>query len=1222
VCKFQSLSATSLSKWSPPEFAINSTTLSCLLPNWPESATANLTLYALSASDAASSQHEADPRQLTLLPFFANAQSDSRITFQSFWTSLSPTEAVPAKGGSIITVIGRGFRASANYTCQFEDSIAASRQWAPALFVAQLHTADNVSATQVSVTCQVPSLSPLLDVGVDLLEDGKVVQVLATAPLRPWLLSLFQGWDVYYFNSSAAYVFDGDAAGADLFVQGYGFQKASLRYWCSYLNETNGLEVFQVPALVKSSMLLQCGRIQQDFVEHAATLILTIWQSSLHNISAPRLRVPFTDNGMTTKQENSACAPANKTCSIRVMPTPATPPPVLRVWTSLDPREVFGGEGQRITVVGQNFEPHAVYICRFDQFASNRLEFQMICNTTWCTHTCVEMCAGAYSNATANSECMFNCTHDIFWQGSPAIFLNEATIICDVPRCQPAGSSPLTIWHQHQNQQLQVLFPYVGPRNGTNVRFTERWYGLEAGQVTVGVASGGTELHLKGCGFNTINHTGPNYTCIFSRTNGGVYEQSQSLATVLNFEEMRCVTPAWGASFAAAQVPINLASTSGFVKCHGISACNPEFEFTSLVLDIVWTESSVARLSAAGGSVFFIRGTGFNRSAKFECIFAYRDYEQVMTNCSVVDSSVVDCTSDVWNFSAVENVSVSFRHAGQPMQVDTFANASVGIDEVFSHVSNTVGGFEGGTQVLVHGNGFRVESHQYACVFGNSSNATHSAAVVHSNSQLTCTSPLRTAPSASVALTIVSHAAALRHHLAYFQYLSAVTSASHAVVDRLSGTTLRLGGGGFIDSFQYLCELILEVPGENEFQQTGELQPAKINQQTALTRISTLQTERASCACTGGCRTLTHGAFSDGSEAQQEYAGDLFCYWVLAPVNASRTSSLKISFDRFAVEAPWDHVSIYTCDSEDSSMACVSPVLFVALTGHGLPHGTYLVVPSGRVLVTFETDDLLSAQGFSASFEPYSLLTMAIVENSTRLVCPIPSWDLSTPSRVFASRQTRLRVFENTRRMLLEGSRRVTSDMLSWREISDDLQMTFVHINRAPWFAGHDLHLPADEVEQTYTFESWAGVVSAGVHADDKTTVEVERDQAYTFELTLVSVSTPALLISPPELSHQGQIRFSVRANMFGVAIIQVRLFDDGGNAAHNVTDFAPISSTVKRFAIHVYAPSKTARTVDFAVPATIQIFEGSGNHIMLPFLKQFSSGVPHPQVCLLSSKI
>ena len=63
-----------------------------------------------------------------------------------------------------------------------------------------------------------------------------------------------------------------------------------------------------------------------------------------------------------------------------------------------------------------------------------------------------------------------------------------------------------------------------------------------------------------------------------------------------------------------------------------------------------------------------------------------------------------------------------------------------------------------------------------------------------------------------------------------------------------------------------------------------------------------------------------------------------------------------------------DHVSIYTCDPEDVMVACAKPVLFKVLTGHGLPNSTFLVVPSARVLVFFETDHLLAAQGFTANF--------------------------------------------------------------------------------------------------------------------------------------------------------------------------------------------------------------------------------------------------------------
>ena len=105
--------------------------------------------------------------------------------------------------------------------------------------------------------------------------------------------------------------------------------------------------------------------------------------------------------------------------------------------------------------------------------------------------------------------------------------------------------------------------------------------------------------------------------------------------------------------------------------------------------------------------------------------------------------------------------------------------------------------------------------------------------------------------------------------------------------------------------------------------------------------------------CEGGCRKLTWGSFADGS-GSLEYGAGLYCYWVLAP--ESNASSILIEFEEFALESPSDHLAIYTCGESDGDALCADPVLFQALTGRGLPADTYLVVPSSRVLVTFETD--------------------------------------------------------------------------------------------------------------------------------------------------------------------------------------------------------------------------------------------------------------------------
>jgi len=357
--------------------------------------------------------------------------------------------------------------------------------------------------------------------------------------------------------------------------------------------------------------------------------------------------------------------------------------------------------------------------------------------------------------------------------------------------------------------------------------------------------------------------------------------------------------------------------------------------------------------------------------------------------------------------------------------------------------------------------------------------------------------------------------------------------------------------------------------------------------------------DEENCGCAGGCRTLTWGTFSDGS-GSGEYGPGLYCYWVLAP--EGNASSIMIEFEEMALESPWDHLAIYTCDAGDTTAACAAPVLFQALTGRGLPANTYLVVPSSRVLVTFETDHLFASQGFTARFEPYSTWSEASFEDSTVVVCQAPAWDVSTPSHAFASRPARMRVLESPAPPAAPDR---------WVPLAGEVNVSFVHINRAPWLEASDIHLPAHESEQAYALEAWLHSDCAGIDAH-KHCVSQEDDQHYTITLITTS-SNPALFTSLPVISSDGRLEFQVAPDQFGVAVLEVTISDDGGTDAQGFLQFAAISKTRRAYDLHVYAPSATSRTLDFVAPA-VQVYEDSGKHVLVSFLTWFSSGVPHPQ--------
>lgn len=102
--------------------------------------------------------------------------------------------------------------------------------------------------------------------------------------------------------------------------------------------------------------------------------------------------------------------------------------------------------------------------------------------------------------------------------------------------------------------------------------------------------------------------------------------------------------------------------------------------------------------------------------------------------------------------------------------------------------------------------------------------------------------------------------------------------------------------------------------------------------------------------------------------------------------------------------------------------------------------------------------------------------------------------------------------------------------------------------------------------------------------------------------------------MAPPQISQDGELSFAVAADEYGTVHLQVRLSDNGGNDSQGFTGYAASNSVVKLFQINVYAPSESSRTVDYVVPSTVRIFEGSGRQLLVSFLQTWSSGVPNPQ--------
>jgi hypothetical protein len=96
---------------------MNSTSVHCAIPSWPQAGLANISLYL----------HDGFKTDSYInVPFSTATEQPHVISFKSFWMDVEHASALPAKGGSLLTVIGRGFRATSSYSCRYHVHNASS----------------------------------------------------------------------------------------------------------------------------------------------------------------------------------------------------------------------------------------------------------------------------------------------------------------------------------------------------------------------------------------------------------------------------------------------------------------------------------------------------------------------------------------------------------------------------------------------------------------------------------------------------------------------------------------------------------------------------------------------------------------------------------------------------------------------------------------------------------------------------------------------------------------------------------------------------------------------------------------------------------------------------------------------------------------------------------------------------------------------------------------
>jgi len=156
------------------------------------------------------------------------------------------------------------------------------------------------------------------------------------------------------------------------------------------------------------------------------------------------------------------------------------------------------------------------------------------------------------------------------------------------------------------------------------------------------------------------------------------------------------------------------------------------------------------------------------------------------------------------------------------------------------------------------------------------------------------------------------------------------------------------GWGGAFDAYFYLNQL---TPGGNgnvfNFRQEviKDIYPDTIN-----------NTYPGYCS---GPKTLTDvvGSIEDGSGIFNNYKNNASCSWLIAP--EPNISNIKLAFDFFDTEASKDFVKVYDGDN-------INAPLLGTFSGSNIP--TAITISGKKMLVTFTSDDSITAGGFKATY--------------------------------------------------------------------------------------------------------------------------------------------------------------------------------------------------------------------------------------------------------------
>ena len=322
-------------------------------------------------------------------------------------------------------------------------------------------------------------------------------------------------------------------------------------------------------------------------------------------------------------------------------------------WSSKSAHSAFVTGGQILRVAGVGFQSGTDYYCRFMTLDGSQRSVWSFADTIrphnpdFLRRKPPQSLQIPRGTDRLDSEKGEGLTHLTYAE------LPDGGVQCAVPQWPLL---PQDVAFTIATSPLGMAVPLTGDALESKFGYLAGWDSVDSNLLWRGRASGGTLLRVRAVGLDTLSNL--SYSCKFVFLQSAHERKSlSSPANVVNRTLLTCLTPAWGANYAAANVTLSIyhgkeelhniqqgsTVSCGQLRCGGFS-----FEYYS-----VWDVSDEAYWSSVyGARSLTLSGFGFagdlsQQPNTYLCVFT-SEHHTALSVAMVVSPKFINCLTPAW----------------------------------------------------------------------------------------------------------------------------------------------------------------------------------------------------------------------------------------------------------------------------------------------------------------------------------------------------------------------------------------------------------------------------------------------------------------------------------------------------------------------------------------------------------------------------------------------